>query len=108
MMNSNEVKRTLNLFEVNKVSGIEQYTIYSAIYDSSLAAIKIGQRKIRICPQSLEDWLEYEQNEKFYKSAKIRKQRKPSESLRHPNLEYDDQEPDEDGLTFSSYHVLEW
>ena len=27
---------------------------------------------------------------------------------RHPNLEYDDQEPDEDGLTFSSYHVLEW
>ena len=27
---------------------------------------------------------------------------------RHPNLEYDDQEPDEDGLGFSSYHVLEW
>ena len=54
------------------------------------------------------EWLEYDQNEKFYKLAKIRKQRKPSESLRHPNLEYDDQEPDEDGLTFSSYHVLEW
>ena len=27
---------------------------------------------------------------------------------RHPDLEYDDQEPDEDGLTFSEYHVLEW
>lgn len=30
------------------------------------------------------------------------------ESSRHPDLEYDDQQPDEEGLTFSEYHVLEW
>ena len=27
---------------------------------------------------------------------------------RHPDLEYDDQESDEDGLAFSEYHVLKW
>jgi hypothetical protein len=29
-------------------------------------------------------------------------------NLRHPDLEYDDMQPDEDGLTFSEYHNLEW
>lgn len=27
---------------------------------------------------------------------------------RQSDLEYDDMQPDEDGLTFSEYHVLEW
>ncbi len=30
------------------------------------------------------------------------------EFSRHPDLEYDDMQPDEDGLTFSKYHNLEW
>jgi hypothetical protein len=30
------------------------------------------------------------------------------EFSRHPDLEYDDMQPDEDGLTFSEYHNLEW
>lgn len=30
------------------------------------------------------------------------------EFSRDPDLEYDDMQPDEDGLTFSEYHVLEW
>ena len=89
MLQSDENIVTSLFLVVNRTSGFER-------------------RKNRTHSEWLEDWLEYDQNEKFYKLAKIRKQRKPSESLRHPNLEYDDQEPDEDGLTFSSYHVLEW
>ena len=60
------------------------------------------RRRDRIRFVLLDNWLEYDQNQKFYKP------RKPSENSRHPDLEYDDQEPNEDGLGFSSYHVLEW
>jgi hypothetical protein len=30
------------------------------------------------------------------------------EYSRHPDLEYDDMQPDEDGLTFSEYHNRKW
>ncbi len=30
------------------------------------------------------------------------------EFSRHSDLEYDDMQPNEDGLTFSEYHNLEW
>jgi hypothetical protein len=30
------------------------------------------------------------------------------EFSRHPDLEYDDIQPNKDGLTFSEYHNLEW
>jgi hypothetical protein len=33
---------------------------------------------------------------------------KRQRNLRHSDLEYDDLQPDEDGLTFSDYHSLEW
>jgi hypothetical protein len=67
--------------------------------------ICVVQKRVRFLRQPLEDWLEYPQSEKFYKPPKTRKQ---SESSRHPDLEYDDMQPDEDGLTFSEYHNLEW
>jgi hypothetical protein len=57
------------------------------------------------CLDLIEDWLEYPQTERFYKPPKTRK---PSENSRHPDLEYDDMQPDEDGLTLSEYHSHEW
>ena len=48
---------TLSLLEVNRQTGIGQHTIRAAVHDGSLAAIKIGKRKIRIRPESLELWL---------------------------------------------------
>jgi hypothetical protein len=33
---------------------------------------------------------------------------KRRKSSRHPDLEYNDMQPNEDGLIFSEYHVLEW
>ena len=50
-------KATLSLIEVNEISGIGQHTLRKAVHDGSLPAIKIGKRKIRILPASLELWL---------------------------------------------------
>jgi hypothetical protein len=71
----------------------------------SIKKIGIVQKRVRFLDESLQDWLEYPQSEKFFKPPKTRKQ---SESSRYSDLEYDDMQPDEDGLTFSEYHNLEW
>jgi hypothetical protein len=60
------------------------------------------RKRNRIRFAVLENWLEYDQSEEFYKPIKL------PENSRYPDLEYDDQQPDEDGLTFSEYHNLEW
>ena len=57
-MQTQEVKSTLSLLEANKKSGIGQHTIRAAIASGELAAIKLGQRKIRIRPIALENWLQ--------------------------------------------------
>ncbi len=53
----NETKRTLSVLEANKITSIGQATIRKAIDDGGLAAIRLGQRRILILPESLELWL---------------------------------------------------
>jgi excisionase family DNA binding protein len=56
-MNATQVKSTFSLLEANKISGIGQHTLRAAVHDGSLAAIRVGHRRIRIRPEALELWL---------------------------------------------------
>jgi excisionase family DNA binding protein len=53
----NEAKRTLSVLEANKATCIGQTTIRTAIKNGELPAIKLGERRIRILPESLDLWL---------------------------------------------------
>lgn len=56
-MDNNRTKLTLSLLEANHQSGLGQHTLRAAVRDGTLAAIKLGQRRIRIRPESLNDYL---------------------------------------------------
>jgi excisionase family DNA binding protein len=48
---------TLGVVEASKKIGVGQRTIRTAIDRGELRAIKLGERRIRIRPESLEVWL---------------------------------------------------
>ena len=52
-----ESVKTLSVKGANLATGIGEHTIRAAIANDELAAIKLGQRRIRIRPQALERWL---------------------------------------------------
>ena len=43
--------------DANKKTGIGIRTIYNAIHSGELKAIRLGEKRIRIRPESLEAWL---------------------------------------------------
>ena len=48
---------TFGVVQASRQTGIGQKTIRDAIHAGNLAAIKLGQRRIRIRPEALEQWL---------------------------------------------------
>ena len=54
---NDDASRTVSVFEANKITCIGQATIRKAIDDGKLSAIRIGERRIRIRPESLERWV---------------------------------------------------
>jgi excisionase family DNA binding protein len=49
--------QTLSPADANKNTGIGLRTIYDAIHAGELPAVRLGERRIRIRPESLEAWL---------------------------------------------------
>ncbi len=48
---------TLSVKDCNRKTQIGERTIRDAVASGALAAIKLGQRRIRIRPEALEAWL---------------------------------------------------
>jgi excisionase family DNA binding protein len=49
--------QTYSPADANKRSGIGLRTIYNAIHSGALPAIRLGEKRIRIRPESFETWL---------------------------------------------------